>query len=47
MIELCVTDLKQFVYCPRIPFYQYVMPVEKKATFKMEALLQSEWVNCT
>ena len=20
-----VTDLKQFVYCPRIPFYQHVM----------------------
>jgi CRISPR-associated exonuclease Cas4 len=36
MIDLRVTDLKQFVYCPRIPFYQYVMPVEKKATFKME-----------
>lgn len=36
MIALCVNDLKQFVYCPRIVFYQYVMPVEKKATFKME-----------
>lgn len=36
MIELRVTDLKQFAYCPRIPFYQYVMPVEKKTTFKME-----------
>lgn len=36
MIALRVNDLKQFVYCPRIVFYQYVMPVEKKATFKME-----------
>ena len=36
MIELRVNDLKQFSYCQRIVFYQYVMPVEKKATFKME-----------
>ena len=35
MIDLRVTDLKQFAYCPRIVFYQYVMPVEKKVTFKM------------
>jgi len=35
MIDLRVNDLKQFAYCPRIVFYQYVMPVEKKATFKM------------
>jgi CRISPR-associated exonuclease Cas4 len=33
---LRVNDLKQFTYCPRIVFYQYVMPVERKATFKME-----------
>ncbi|HXG19985.1 MAG TPA: CRISPR-associated protein Cas4 [Methylomirabilota bacterium] len=36
MIDLRVNDLKQFSYCQRIVFYQYVMPVEKKATFKME-----------
>jgi CRISPR-associated exonuclease Cas4 len=36
VIDLRVTDLKQFPYCKRIVFYQYVMPVEKKATFKME-----------
>jgi CRISPR-associated exonuclease Cas4 len=36
MIDLRVTDLKQFPYCQRIVFYQYVMPVEKKTTFKME-----------
>jgi CRISPR-associated exonuclease Cas4 len=42
MIDLRVTDLKQFVYCPRIVFYQYVMPVEKKTTFKMEAGKQAE-----
>jgi len=35
MIDLRVNDLKQFAYCKRIVFYQYVMPVERKATFKM------------
>ena len=36
MISLRVNDLKQYAYCPRIVFYQYTMPVEKKATWKME-----------
>lgn len=36
MTQLRVSDLKQFVYCPRVVFYNYVMPVEKKTTFKME-----------
>jgi CRISPR-associated exonuclease Cas4 len=36
LIALRVNDLKQFTYCARIVFYQYVMPVERKATFKME-----------
>jgi CRISPR-associated exonuclease Cas4 len=31
-----VNDLKQFEYCPRIVFYQYLMPVARKTTFKME-----------
>lgn len=31
-----VTDLKQFAYCPRIPFYQHAMGFHGKATFKME-----------
>lgn len=35
-IEIRVNDLKQFTYCPRIVFYQYAMPVEHRATFKME-----------
>lgn len=30
-----VNDIKQYSYCPRIVFYQYSMPVEKKATWKM------------
>lgn len=33
---LRVNDLKQYDYCPRVVYYQYVMPVERKATFKME-----------
>src|SRR5687767_4480623 len=36
MISLRVNDIKQYAYCPRIVFYQYTMPVEKKATWKME-----------
>ena len=35
-IEFRVTDLKQFVYCPRIPFYQHVMGFHGKPTYKME-----------
>ena len=35
-IELRVSDLKQYYYCPRIVFYQYVLPVERKMTYKME-----------
>lgn len=42
MLTLRVNDLKQYAYCPRIVFYQYVMPVAKKATFKMEHGRQSE-----
>lgn len=44
MIDLRVNDLKQFTYCERIVFYQYVMPVEKKATFKMEEGKRAEEV---
>jgi CRISPR-associated exonuclease Cas4 len=35
-LTLRVNDLKQFVYCPRIVFYQYAMPVRAVPTFKME-----------
>ena len=31
-----VTDLKQFAYCARIPFYQHVMGFHGKPTYKME-----------
>jgi CRISPR-associated exonuclease Cas4 len=35
-LMLRVNDLKQYDYCPRVVYYQYVMPVERKVTFKME-----------
>ena len=34
-LELTVTDLKQWAYCPRIPFYRYVLPVDAVRTHKM------------
>jgi CRISPR-associated exonuclease Cas4 len=34
--DLVVSDIKQYAYCRRIPYYHYVLPVEKKPTFKME-----------
>ena len=36
MIALRVNDIKQYAYCPRVVFYQYCMPVNKKTTWKME-----------
>jgi CRISPR-associated exonuclease Cas4 len=36
LVELTVTDLKQWAYCPRIPYYHHVMPVEFVRTYKME-----------
>jgi CRISPR-associated exonuclease Cas4 len=35
-VELTVTDLKQWAYCRRIPFYRYAMPVKHAPTFKMD-----------
>src|SRR3989449_10948861 len=36
LAELRVTDLKQYAYCPRIPFYQHVMGFTGKPTYKMK-----------
>src|SRR5579862_6720852 len=33
---LNVTDLKQYVYCPRIPFYYYCLPRIRPVTYSME-----------
>lgn len=35
-IPLRVNDVKQYEYCPRIVFYNTVMPVERKSTVKMD-----------
>ncbi len=35
-LELTATDLKQWAYCERIPYYHQVMPVEFVRTYKME-----------
>ncbi len=36
MINLNVTDIKQYIYCPRIIYFTYCQPVLKKNTFKMD-----------
>jgi CRISPR-associated exonuclease Cas4 len=35
-LELTVTDVRQHVYCPRIPYYRYTMPLERPVTAKMD-----------
>ncbi|NPV80777.1 MAG: CRISPR-associated protein Cas4 [Firmicutes bacterium] len=35
-LQLRVTDVKQFVYCPRVVYFSYLLPIEKKVTRKME-----------
>jgi CRISPR-associated exonuclease Cas4 len=34
-IDLTATDVKQWAYCPRIPFYQHVLPVRPAPTYRM------------
>ncbi len=36
MINLNVTDIKQYIYCPRIIYFTYCQPVTKKNTYKMD-----------
>ena len=35
-LTFTVTDLKQYMYCPRIVYYTYCMPLLRPTTFKME-----------
>jgi CRISPR-associated exonuclease Cas4 len=35
-LELTVTDVRQHVYCPRIPYYRYTLPLERPVTAKMD-----------
>ncbi len=34
--DLTVTDVRQHVYCPRIPYYRYTLPLERPVTAKMD-----------
>lgn len=34
-LALRVSDLKQYAYCPRIVYYQHLMPVDWEPTYKM------------
>jgi len=35
-MPLTVTDIKQYLYCPRLLFYTYCLPVPRPVTYKME-----------
>lgn len=35
-LALTVNDIKQYYYCKRVVFFNYVMPVDRKSTYKME-----------
>ncbi|MBM7865397.1 CRISPR-associated protein Cas4 [Heliobacterium gestii] len=36
MLTLKVTDINQYVYCPRIPYFTYVQPLKPRPTPKMD-----------
>ncbi len=36
MIKLRVADVKQYIYCPRVIYFTYVCPVDKKVTRKVQ-----------
>lgn len=35
-IWLTVNDLKQYLYCPRVVYFNTVVPVQRKTTYKMQ-----------
>lgn len=39
---LKVTDLKQYAYCPRIPYYHYCLPEVRPTTYKMDAGIRAQ-----
>lgn len=43
LTALRVNDLKQFEYCRRIVFYNTVMPLDRKVTFKMQRGTEAEF----
>ncbi|MGH2523769.1 MAG: CRISPR-associated protein Cas4 [Anaerolineales bacterium] len=42
-LPFAVTDLKQWVYCPRILYYHHCLPDVRPVTYKMEAGVQAGW----
>jgi CRISPR-associated exonuclease Cas4 len=42
VIELRASDLRQFLYCPRVVYYSHVVPVARVETFKMKAGREAE-----
>lgn len=43
LLPLRVNDLKQFEYCPRIVFFNTVMPLDRKVSFKMQRGTEAEF----
>lgn len=35
-MQVTVSDIRQYIYCPRVIYFTYVMPVDKKITYKMD-----------
>ncbi|MBE0448792.1 MAG: CRISPR-associated protein Cas4 [Actinobacteria bacterium] len=42
-MELTVTDIKQYFYCPRVIYFTYCMSLIRPTTTKMELGKQSHW----
>ena len=42
MIELRASDLRQYLYCPRVVYFSLVVPVDRVETFKMAAVRDAE-----
>lgn len=42
MIELRASDLRQYLYCPRVVYFGLVVPVDRVETFKMAAGREAE-----
>jgi CRISPR-associated exonuclease Cas4 len=40
-VSFKVTDLKQWVYCPRVLYYHYCLPDVRPVTYKMEAGIEA------
>jgi len=36
-VQFRVSDIRQYIYCPRVIYFNYVLPVPRRRTVKMEA----------